>query len=93
MLCPSSPTRVLALTSTMRRAKKILAAFKGGVGAYTDSRGNPLVREEVAKFFEDRDGMKSDPDVSTAWGCRRLAGISALLLTCGQQGLGCLHKR
>lgn len=51
----------------MRRAKKILAAFKGGVGAYTDSRGNPLVREEVAKFFEDRDGMKSDPDVSSAW--------------------------
>ncbi len=46
------------------RAKKILAAFKGGVGAYSDSRGNPLVREEVAKFFEERDGFKSSPDVS-----------------------------
>ncbi|KAG2494152.1 hypothetical protein HYH03_007788 [Edaphochlamys debaryana] len=44
------------------RAKKILAAFKGGVGAYTDSRGNPLVREEVAKFIEQRDGVPSNPD-------------------------------
>lgn len=26
------------------RAKKLLAAFKGGCGAYSDSRGNPLVR-------------------------------------------------
>lgn len=25
------------------KAKKLLAAFKGGVGAYSDSRGNPLV--------------------------------------------------
>ena len=47
------------------RAKKILAAFKGGVGAYTDSRGNPLVREEVANFFTKRDGVTSNPDVST----------------------------
>ena len=46
------------------RAKKFLASFKGGVGAYTDSRGNPLVREEVAKFFTDRDGVPSNPDVS-----------------------------
>ena len=46
------------------RAKKILASFKGGVGAYTDSRGNPLVREEVANFFTERDGVASNPDVS-----------------------------
>ncbi|EFJ51567.1 alanine aminotransferase [Volvox carteri f. nagariensis] len=44
------------------RAKKILSAFKGGVGAYTDSRGNPLVREEVARFIEKRDGVASNPD-------------------------------
>lgn len=46
------------------RAKKILSGFKGGVGAYTDSRGNPLVREEVARFIEKRDGVPSNPDVS-----------------------------
>jgi aspartate/methionine/tyrosine aminotransferase len=54
------------------RAKKILAAFKGGVGAYSDSRGNPLVREEVAKFIEARDGVKADPNVS-ARACRGAA--------------------
>ena len=48
----------------MARAKKILAAVKGGVGAYTDSRGDPLVREEVANFFTDRDGVASNADVS-----------------------------
>eukprot|EP00798_Chlamydomonas_sp_ICE-L_P015020 gene15020-21092_t len=44
------------------RARKILASFKGGVGAYTDSRGNPLVREEVAQFIEKRDGLPSNAD-------------------------------
>ncbi|KAG1680369.1 hypothetical protein FOA52_015460 [Chlamydomonas sp. UWO 241] len=44
------------------RAKKILAAFKGGMGAYSDSRGNLLVRSEVAQFFTDRDGFPSSPD-------------------------------
>jgi glutamate--glyoxylate aminotransferase len=43
------------------RAKKLLASF-GGVGAYQDSRGNPLVREEVAQFIHDRDGFKTNPN-------------------------------
>ncbi len=47
------------------RARKILSSFKGGVGAYTDSRGNPLVREEVARFIEKRDGVSSNPDVGS----------------------------
>jgi aspartate/methionine/tyrosine aminotransferase len=46
------------------RARKLLAAFKGGVGAYTDSRGNPLVREEIAQFIAARDGHPANPDVS-----------------------------
>lgn len=45
------------------RARQLLASFKGGVGAYTDSRGNQLVREEVARFIEQRDGVPSNPDV------------------------------
>lgn len=59
------------------RAKKILVAFKGGIGAYTDSRGNPAVREEVARFIEKRDGVPSNPDVS--WG----AGGGEVLLPRG----------
>jgi hypothetical protein len=47
------------------RAKAILASFKGGVGAYQDSRGNMMVREEVADFIKARDGdVKTDGDVS-----------------------------
>lgn len=35
---------------------------QGGVGAYTDSRGVPLVREDVARFIEARDGVHSNPE-------------------------------
>jgi len=38
------------------RAKKYLAAFPGGVGAYTHSQGAAGVREEVAAFVGARDG-------------------------------------
>uniref|UniRef100_A0A7R9Z8F2 Aminotransferase class I/classII large domain-containing protein n=1 Tax=Chlamydomonas euryale TaxID=1486919 RepID=A0A7R9Z8F2_9CHLO len=44
------------------RARKILGSFKGGMGAYSDSRGNLLVRQEVADFFTKRDGVPSSPD-------------------------------
>ena len=45
------------------RAQRVLAAFQGGVGAYSDSRGNPMVREDVAHFISERDGLTADPDV------------------------------
>jgi glutamate--glyoxylate aminotransferase len=44
------------------RARDYLANVKGGVGAYSDSAGNPYVRQEVARFIEARDGHKADPD-------------------------------
>ncbi len=51
-------------SDAIARARQLLASFKGGVGAYTDSRGNPLVRKEVARFIEKRDGVPSNPEVS-----------------------------
>merc|ERR1719382_1545430 len=39
----------------VRRAEHYLANMKGGVGAYSDSRGHPCVREEVAGFITRRD--------------------------------------
>lgn len=47
----------------VERAKTLLKAFKGGMGAYTDSRGNPHVREEVARFISERDGVKASAEV------------------------------
>eukprot|EP00775_Hariotina_reticulata_P006739 gene6739-6959_t len=45
------------------RARELLKAFNGGIGAYQDSRGNLHVRSEVAQFIEERDGVgPSDPN-------------------------------
>lgn len=32
------------------------------MGAYTDSRGNPGVRQEVADFIQQRDGYPANPE-------------------------------
>lgn len=46
-----------------RRAKEYLAATGGsGVGAYTDSNGLMLVRQQVAAFIEKRDGFPANPN-------------------------------
>ena len=47
----------------LSRAEKYLEATTGGVGAYSDSKGIALVREEVAKFIELRDGFPADPEM------------------------------
>ena len=46
----------------IERAKIYLANIKGGLGAYSDSRGNPFIRREVADFIERQHGVVSDPD-------------------------------
>ncbi|XP_073020061.1 glutamate--glyoxylate aminotransferase 2 [Primulina eburnea] len=45
------------------RAKHYLSMTSGGLGAYSDSRGLPGVRKEVAEFIERRDGYQSDPEL------------------------------
>lgn len=49
-------------SDAIARARKLLEAFKGGIGAYSDSKGNLSVRQEVADFIEKRDGFPSDPE-------------------------------
>ena len=49
----------------IERAKHMLDLLKTGVGAYTDSRGCIGIREEVAKFIEDRDGFPANPEVTS----------------------------
>ncbi|KAG0479362.1 hypothetical protein HPP92_010220 [Vanilla planifolia] len=43
------------------RAKHYLSMTSGGLGAYSDSRGLPGIRKEIAEFIEKRDGYPSDP--------------------------------
>ncbi|KMZ74771.1 Alanine aminotransferase [Zostera marina] len=44
------------------RAKYYLSITSGGLGAYSDSRGLPAIRQEVADFIERRDGYPSNPE-------------------------------
>lgn len=47
----------------VERAQRLLKSFgTGGVGGYTDSRGNTVVRNEVADFIAGRDGVRPNPE-------------------------------
>lgn len=47
---------------TIARAKLYLKNMKGGLGAYTDSKGNPYIRQEIANFITNQSGQPSNPD-------------------------------
>lgn len=42
--------------------EKILAGTKHGLGAYSESKGVRAIREAVANFIKERDGIDADPD-------------------------------
>ncbi|CAM9639866.1 unnamed protein product, partial [Scytosiphon promiscuus] len=44
------------------RAREYLVHVKGGIGAYSDSKGNQYIRQEVCDFIQRRDGHRADPD-------------------------------
>jgi aspartate/methionine/tyrosine aminotransferase len=43
-------------------ARAILAGSPHGLGAYSESKGIKLVREAVAEFIRERDGIPADPE-------------------------------
>jgi len=55
-------TQELFPSDAIERAKLLTESFQGGVGAYTDSRGNALVRNDVANFIAERDGHRPNPN-------------------------------
>ncbi|KAF7800227.1 hypothetical protein EIP86_011474 [Pleurotus ostreatoroseus] len=64
-------------SDVIARAKELQAEI-GSIGAYSHSKGVPLIRKHVAKFIEDRDGYPSDPeDIFLTAGAS--AGVSLLL--------------
>lgn len=44
------------------RAKTYLGQLKGGLGAYSDSKGNPYIRQEIATFITKQSGQPSNPE-------------------------------
>lgn len=59
------------------RAKELHEAI-GSIGAYSHSQGVPFIRENVAKFIEERDGFPSDPNYIFLTGGAS-AGVSLLI--------------
>lgn len=51
-------------SDAVERAKRYLAVLPGGVGAYSDSRGNAAIRHDVALYIKRRDGprVRTSPD-------------------------------
>jgi aspartate/methionine/tyrosine aminotransferase len=43
-------------------ARRVLEGTCHGLGAYSESKGVRFIREEVARFIQERDGIASDPD-------------------------------
>ncbi|CAK0772104.1 hypothetical protein CVIRNUC_003929 [Coccomyxa viridis] len=49
-------------SDVIERARRYLAAMPGGTGAYSDSRGAMVLRKDIAKGIEERDGFPCNPD-------------------------------
>ena len=49
-------------TDVIVRAKELLAATGGSIGAYSSSQGVSLIRKRVAQFISMRDACNSDPE-------------------------------
>ena len=43
-------------------ARRILKGTRHGLGAYSESKGVRFVREAVAEFIHERDGIEADPE-------------------------------
>ena len=64
-------------SDVQERAQELLKAF-GSVGAYTASKGVPLVRQHVSDFLQQRDGYAENIENIYLTACAS-SGISALL--------------
>ncbi len=49
-------------SDAVEAARSILAGSKHGLGAYSESKGLRVVREAVAEFIGERDGIAADPE-------------------------------
>ena len=49
-------------TDVVATAKALLKGTKHGLGAYSESKGVRFIREAVANFIAERDGIEADPE-------------------------------
>ncbi|GAA97564.1 uncharacterized protein L969DRAFT_91476 [Mixia osmundae IAM 14324] len=70
------------------RAREYIKAI-GSVGAYSHSKGVPLIRQYVADFLEERDGHKADPEkiYLTAGASAGVSNIMQLMIASPNDGV------
>ena len=65
IVCPAlleqPGVETLFQADAIARAKEYLAAIPNGVGAYSESQGFAIVRQQVADFIAERDGVPANP--------------------------------
>ena len=67
-----------------KRAELYLNSIEHGLGAYSDSQGFPIVRKNIARYIEQRDGFPSNPDnIYTTDGASSGINIALELLLSG----------
>lgn len=73
----------------IERAKLIFEKNPTGTGAYTQSTGVPFIREAIAKFISDRDGIPADKDkiVLTDGASKGVQAALTLVLKNSQDGI------
>jgi aspartate/methionine/tyrosine aminotransferase len=59
---PEILDRVQFAADVVDTARLVVRETRGGLGAYTESKGYRFVREAVAAFIRERDGIPADPD-------------------------------
>ncbi|MBW0523602.1 hypothetical protein O181_063317 [Austropuccinia psidii MF-1] len=80
--------KALFPSDVIERAKSILKAV-GSIGAYSHSKGVPLIRQHVAQFLQKRDGFFSDPEsiYLTAGASVGVSNILQLILSSPADGV------
>jgi aspartate/methionine/tyrosine aminotransferase len=70
-------------------ARKVLAGTVHGVGAYSESKGVRLIREAVAAFIKERDGIESDADAIylTDGASKGVQAVLRILISGAQDGI------
>ena len=67
-------------------ARKLLAGTGHGLGAYSESKGVRFIREAVAAFIQERDGIPADPEaIYLTDGASRGVHAALRILVSGQQ--------
>jgi glutamate--glyoxylate aminotransferase len=54
--------KTLFAPDAISRAKNYLSKLNGGLGAYSDSRGNAFIRQEISNFIAHNSNSPSNPD-------------------------------